>query len=170
MNIKTNLNRTIKTIDDAKAYIKELYDNNELYHLEDDAKDIIWNKGIEPPYEVLDNVNELTLDCFKLLDFDPMEYCNELVLSVLLFFKKITLKDKSELEGNFRIHFSLGNTIASVEYSGKDITNALDKQSYMYLEMKLQEHLIERSIDNGCGHDNSIQYNENSEADKGLYL
>lgn len=80
--MKTNLPSTIKTIDEAIAFLTELHTNGESFHPEDDATDIAW--ACEPPSDV-DRVrlNQLMNDIHNLpgndgrhhdLAFDPCEY------------------------------------------------------------------------------------------------
>jgi hypothetical protein len=49
MNIKTNtmkfLQNQIKTKKDIAYYIADLYDNNMMYHFDDDAEDILSNES-----------------------------------------------------------------------------------------------------------------------------
>lgn len=46
--MKTNFNRTIQTIAEAKTYLKELFNNGESYHPDECAVFIEWNIGYEP--------------------------------------------------------------------------------------------------------------------------
>ena len=40
--MKTNLGIEIKTISDANKFTLELFNNNELFHFDDNAQDITW--------------------------------------------------------------------------------------------------------------------------------
>ena len=84
--MKTNLNRVIATVDDAKEFLRELCDNNEVYHPEDDAHDIIWYACDEPTDAEKDQLNSLMQSIYGLDDsntFDPcgfiIDYDNDLI-------------------------------------------------------------------------------------------
>lgn len=77
--MRTNLDRTIKTIEEAKAYLSELHKNGEAYHPEDDARDIEWSTIPEdqrPNAEEMDKLNILMDDIYlvSLDEFDPCEF------------------------------------------------------------------------------------------------
>jgi len=71
--MKTNLKRKISTIDEAKLFLNELIINNEIYHPEDDAHDIIWNlpENQKPTNQECNQLNYLMDEIFELDDFDP---------------------------------------------------------------------------------------------------
>lgn len=64
--MKTHLPDSIKTIDEAKAFLTELYNNDEHFHPEDDAHGIIWNSCEEPTKEECDKLNDLMCDIYNL--------------------------------------------------------------------------------------------------------
>lgn len=67
--MKTNLDRTILSPEDAKAYLRELYDNEEFYHPEDDAGSCL---GVDiSPGEVV-KLNELMEQVYQFIE-DPCE-------------------------------------------------------------------------------------------------
>jgi len=47
--MKTNLERTIKTDQEAIDFLTELYRNGECFHPEDDAHDVVWHGLKSPP-------------------------------------------------------------------------------------------------------------------------
>jgi hypothetical protein len=83
--IKTVLPTAINTIDEAKKFFAELYANNEAFHPDDDANDII--DGRTSSYdrihgytgknlftaEEATQVNKLMEDIFNLENFDPYQ-------------------------------------------------------------------------------------------------
>ena len=84
--MKTNLPQSIGTIEEAKKFLKELCDNNEQYHPEDDAHDIEWDTiecvGDYPTKEERDQLNKLMNEIYVLkgnedpqnMIFDPCEF------------------------------------------------------------------------------------------------
>jgi hypothetical protein len=71
--IRTNLDREILSIEDAKAYLRELQDNNEAYHPDDSADTIAW--GHNAPDE-----NEcILLDSLMDACRDFLDPCEELI-------------------------------------------------------------------------------------------
>lgn len=65
--MRTNLDRDLKSISDAKAYLNELFDNDEAYA-----------PGTEIDY-IVTKAERIKLDCLMVLcqsfkDFDPLEY------------------------------------------------------------------------------------------------
>lgn len=80
--MKTNLYRTIATVEDAKAFLKELYDNKELFHPEDDAHDIIWAEMTDeekPTKEECDRLNELMASCYEVADIEKFDPCGYII-------------------------------------------------------------------------------------------
>ena len=72
--MKTNLNRQILSIEDAKAYLRELARNNEDYHPDDSADTIIWERGLAP------DANECALlDALMDACRDFLDPCEELL-------------------------------------------------------------------------------------------
>ena len=83
--MKTKLPQSIGTIGEAKEFLKELCDNNEQYHPEDDAHDIEWKTelvGDYPTKEERDQMNKLMNEIYALkgnedperMIFDPCEF------------------------------------------------------------------------------------------------
>ena len=66
--MKTKLNITIKTKNEAVAYLTELHNNNESYHPEDDAHDIRWFDGLHPSTTELDQLNINMEACYAFVD------------------------------------------------------------------------------------------------------
>lgn len=73
--MKTSLPIAIHTIAEAKKFLKELYNNNESFHPEDNAKDIITSNGkrLFTDSEA-DKLNALMDQIYYLKSFDPCEY------------------------------------------------------------------------------------------------
>jgi len=78
--MKTKLPNSIKSIDEAKAFLLELIKNDEIYHPDDSAHDIITREDnflfTFPEAEMLE---KLMQDIFELCDvylenFDPYEF------------------------------------------------------------------------------------------------
>lgn len=63
--MKTNLNRTITTIDEAKAFLRDLHTNNEVFHPEDNAHDIVWGTTTVSPEEC-EQLNDIMADIHRL--------------------------------------------------------------------------------------------------------
>jgi hypothetical protein len=75
--MKTNLERSICTVQDAEAFLRELHVNGELYHPEDSAHDVEWS-GQEPTDGEKDRLNVLMQEVFNLeQSFDPCTFCVE---------------------------------------------------------------------------------------------
>lgn len=77
--MKTDLNRTIASVDDAKQFLIDLFNNGESYHPEDSAFDIIWD-DIEPSKAQLEELDNLMAAVYVYAspDFDPCELLNNL--------------------------------------------------------------------------------------------
>ena len=75
--MKTNLNRKIETIEDAKQFLSELFNNDEAYHPEDNANDIEF-KTAKVSAQEREALNPLMNDCF-IKGFDPCEYLLDLI-------------------------------------------------------------------------------------------
>lgn len=65
--MKTNVNRLLETKMDAVKFIKELHDNDELFHFDDDVFDIIWRDDMEYTFKELTQLDKLRDRCFDLL-------------------------------------------------------------------------------------------------------
>jgi hypothetical protein len=74
--MKTNLNRSITNVAEASAYIKELHDNNESYHPEDDAREVVW-QTCTPTADECELLNKLMDDVY--LYIDPCDVYMELI-------------------------------------------------------------------------------------------
>lgn len=80
--MKTKLPQSITTQAEAEAFLKELYNNGEIYHPEDDAHGIIWNlpEGQdEPTNEECDLLNDLMDQCTFIKNWDACGYINGLL-------------------------------------------------------------------------------------------
>lgn len=70
--MKTNLNRTILTNQDAIDFLVELHRNGEAYHPEDDAHDIVWHHcDTEPSWDECEKLNDLMDDVYQNTNIDP---------------------------------------------------------------------------------------------------
>lgn len=70
--MKTNLFQPITNVTEAKAYLTELFNNDESFHPEDDATDIIWEGDIAPTEE---EINLLNSNHEKIYEFESAEFC-----------------------------------------------------------------------------------------------
>lgn len=78
--MKTILPQSIHTVDDAQQFLKSLFDNDESYHPEDDAFDIIWKCEQPPNHDEKLKMNQLMNEIYELKDsFDPCDYLCELL-------------------------------------------------------------------------------------------
>lgn len=79
--MKTTLPTAINSIDEAKAFLSELYKNNESYHPEDNAHSMVWST-VDPTFKERTQLNKLMDDIYNLpgneshskLIFDPCEF------------------------------------------------------------------------------------------------
>lgn len=78
--MKTNLNRTISTQEEAEAFLSELHENNEVFNPDDSAHDVIWETCPQPSAEECDKLNVLMNDCLNVGDgeFDVHGYLLDL--------------------------------------------------------------------------------------------
>ena len=65
--MKTNLNRKIASIEDARQYLSELHDNDEAYHPDDSADSVEWS-GNAPDANECIKLDELMDACRDFLD------------------------------------------------------------------------------------------------------
>lgn len=76
--MKTNLDRRINSIREAKAFLFELYKNGEGINPDDDAHEIVWGQpSIAPSYDELEQLNKLMGRVWAIARrsfFDPHEY------------------------------------------------------------------------------------------------
>ena len=63
--MKTKLPISIKTKIEAEKFLKELHDNGEVFHPEDDAHDISWN-GVNVSKKEADQLNKLMKDIYNI--------------------------------------------------------------------------------------------------------
>jgi len=70
--MKTNLNRTITTQEDAEYFLSELFENGESFHPEDDARNIIKFATGERIFtdEEADKLNDLMSSIYEIQDSD----------------------------------------------------------------------------------------------------
>lgn len=73
--MRTKLFRSIDNEQEARQFLKELFDNGESYHPEDDARDIIFPE-VNPTYDERNKLNSLMAQSYNLLSdtFDPAGY------------------------------------------------------------------------------------------------
>lgn len=75
--MKTKLPARINNQSQAESFLMNLIHNNEIYHPEDDAHDIIWHTTIEPSPKEKDHLNSLMDQVYQNCpDFDPCEFIN----------------------------------------------------------------------------------------------
>ncbi len=73
--MKTVLPAAITTVSEAEKFLRELHSNEEIFHPEDDAHQINWNRTDNLPTEAeCDQLNELMGQCYELGEFDPCEF------------------------------------------------------------------------------------------------
>lgn len=78
--MKTILPTQITTIFDAEAFLRSLHLNDESYHPEDDAHNIIWSKGTdEPTNDECDKLNLLMEEIYALDGFDPCGFILDII-------------------------------------------------------------------------------------------
>lgn len=80
MPFKTQLPNAIHSIEGAKGYLKALFDNNEAYHLDDNANGIDWAADSPTPLQAK-HMNELRNQIYSLAygtEFDPCGFLLEL--------------------------------------------------------------------------------------------
>lgn len=63
--MKTKLPEAITTVEEAKAFITDLFNNGEGYHPEDDAFDVIWTSSNPTIVEKM-QLNKLMADIYDL--------------------------------------------------------------------------------------------------------
>lgn len=71
--MRTQLPEKIETVEQAKQFLSDLHKNKELYHPEDDARDIEWNSCEKPSVKELNKLNQLMNQVYN-QDFDPCGY------------------------------------------------------------------------------------------------
>jgi hypothetical protein len=76
--MKTNLDRTITTQDEAEDFLNELFENGESFHPEDSAHEIVWASCPTPTHNEMIKLNNLMNATFHFDGFDPCEYLEEL--------------------------------------------------------------------------------------------
>ena len=98
------------TEEQAKSYLRSLYNNNEEYHPEDDATDILWSMNPEdkPTGVEMIQMNKLMDMIYGLPNFDPCEW--------LLIFQAekninhlLPVKLKDPEEGEEKLIFTIVN-------------------------------------------------------------
>lgn len=94
--MRTTLPAAITTVGEAKAFLAALYCNNEQYHPEDDAHDVLW-EDVDVTDEEANQLNKLMEDIYALhectpkrddegilyMDFDPCGFLLDLNREVL---------------------------------------------------------------------------------------
>lgn len=77
--MKTNLNRTISTQEEAEAFLSELHENNEVFNPDDNAHEVLW-ETCKPTDEDKDALNRLMAEVWAVTNetFDPHEYLLDL--------------------------------------------------------------------------------------------
>jgi len=75
--MKTILPPSIITVNQAKNFLKALYDNGEAFHPEDNVNDVMFLMEVTAQERAL--LNKLMDDIYNLGDFDPCNYLMELI-------------------------------------------------------------------------------------------
>lgn len=95
--MKTILPVAIKTIAQAKKLLTDLYNNNEYFHPEDDAHDIVWGTCEEPSFEDKEQLNTLMGQIYLLKGndgrHDKLKFCP---CGYLLYLDKKNSKTKKQ--------------------------------------------------------------------------
>lgn len=65
--MKTNFDRVLETKMDAIKFIKELHDNDELFHFDEDVFEIMWDEDVTFTFNELKELDRLRDRCFELL-------------------------------------------------------------------------------------------------------
>lgn len=76
--MKTTLPKSIKTKDEAIAFLTELHNNDESFHPEDDAFDVSWIT-VNPSIEERQKLNDLMGEIYQINGFDPCEILLDLL-------------------------------------------------------------------------------------------
>lgn len=72
--MKTTIPQRIETIQEAESFLNALIENEEVYHPEDDANDIIWNIPNPPTESECERLNIAMEQIYAIGDFDPCEF------------------------------------------------------------------------------------------------
>jgi hypothetical protein len=72
--MNTTIPNKIETIQEAESFLLALIKNDEVYHPEDDAHDIIWSIPEPPTEEECDRLNRAMEQIYELPGFDPCEF------------------------------------------------------------------------------------------------
>ena len=67
--MKTKLPKAINSVDEAKAFLTDLHNNNEAYHPEENAHEILWD-GVHASEAECDKLNKLMDDIYSLPELD----------------------------------------------------------------------------------------------------
>lgn len=78
--MKTILPGSITSEAGAKSFMSELHSNNELFHLEDNAHDVVWSTETEPTDDEKDQLNTLMDQVMSIPGFDPFDFALKLVM------------------------------------------------------------------------------------------
>lgn len=75
--MKTNFNRKITSIIEAKCYLFDLHTNREAYHPEDDAEDICWAlpPTQKPTVKEIREMNRLKEEIYQFFDVEKFDPC-----------------------------------------------------------------------------------------------
>lgn len=71
--MKTILPNQIKNAEQARVFLSNLNNNDELYHPEDNAFDVVWDEGT-PEKKELTQLNKLMAEVHEHLN-DPCAFC-----------------------------------------------------------------------------------------------
>ena len=88
--MKTTLPSKITTVEEAKAFLTDLFNNKESYDPIEDAHDIVWTT-CEPTDEEMDQLNNLMDDIYELplqaggIFFDAAEFWWDMVVAANSF-------------------------------------------------------------------------------------
>ena len=84
--METKLPKEIKDLDGAKKLLKDLYENGESFHPEDDPFDIEWSGGVRPSLDEKIKLKQLFIEMYELpemekypdVEWDPCGYLLDL--------------------------------------------------------------------------------------------
>ncbi len=77
--MKTALPTSISSIEEANKLLKELYENGESFHPEDDVFDLDFDTDEPPTWEEKVQLDYLFDQMYEIEEYDPCEYLEELI-------------------------------------------------------------------------------------------
>ncbi len=120
--MKTKLPEKITTIEEAKKFLLDLHLNNEVFHPEDDANDLVNDPFTK---EEGDKLNELMDQIHSTLNFDPCEYLLDLPYDIVIIHDDVFAVDFDiNTWGGFKWSSNLSE---AKRFEDKDVERFLDK-------------------------------------------